>query len=136
LLKPAFDIACTSAVFIHPTPILPFTRAAFGVMMWEAATGAAAFKGLHYGGFYQAVVVEGARPPLPPGLARDYAQLMTAVSGDEPVIGSPNWRSYSCKSFLHQKVRLSNFRLQVESGSVMWQLAEDVLQGCMYRGQC
>jgi hypothetical protein len=50
-------------------------------MMWEAATGAAAFKGLHYGGFYQAVVVEGVRPPLPPGLAGDYSRLMQAVSG-------------------------------------------------------
>jgi hypothetical protein len=48
-------------------------------MMWEAATGSAAFKGLHYGGFYQAVVVEGARPPLPPALDPDYARLMTAV---------------------------------------------------------
>jgi hypothetical protein len=53
--------------------------AAFGVMMWEAATGSAAFKGLHYGGFYQAVVVEGARQPLPPALDPDYVRLITAV---------------------------------------------------------
>jgi hypothetical protein len=49
-------------------------------MMWEAATGSAAFKGLHYGGFYQAVVVDGLRPALPPGMPQDYAALMQAVS--------------------------------------------------------
>jgi hypothetical protein len=65
-------------------------RAAFGVMMWEAATGSAAFKELHYGGFYQAVVVEGARPPLPPALDPDYAALMQAVSG--------SWLMMGCKA--------------------------------------
>uniref|UniRef100_A0A383VBH1 Protein kinase domain-containing protein n=1 Tax=Tetradesmus obliquus TaxID=3088 RepID=A0A383VBH1_TETOB len=49
---------------------------AFGVMMWEVATGSAAFKRLHYGGFYQAVVVAGQRPALPPGMPPDYAGLM------------------------------------------------------------
>jgi hypothetical protein len=54
--------------------------AAFGIMMWEAATGATAFKRLHYGGFYQAVVVQGLRPELPPGMPPDYAALMQRVS--------------------------------------------------------
>lgn len=55
--------------------------AAFGVMMWEVATGSAAFKRLHYGGFYQAVVVAGQRPALPPGMPPDYAGLMQQVRG-------------------------------------------------------
>jgi hypothetical protein len=49
-------------------------------MMWELGTGAAAFKGLHYGGFYQAVVVQGLRPELPPAMPPDYAALMQRVS--------------------------------------------------------
>jgi hypothetical protein len=49
-------------------------------MMWEVATGAAAFKGLHYGGFYKAIEVEGLRPELPPGMPPDYAALMQRVS--------------------------------------------------------
>jgi hypothetical protein len=53
--------------------------AAFGVMMWEVATGATAFKRLHYGGFYQAVVVQGLRPELPPAMPQDYAALMQRV---------------------------------------------------------
>jgi hypothetical protein len=50
-------------------------------MMWEVATGAAAFKRLHYGGFYQAVVVQGLRPQLPPDMPADYAALMQKVGG-------------------------------------------------------
>jgi hypothetical protein len=66
---------------------LPHLRAAFGVMMWEVATGASAFKRLHYGGFYQAVVVEGLRPQLPPDMPPDYTALMQKV-GRQPALSS------------------------------------------------
>jgi hypothetical protein len=49
-------------------------------MMWEVAAGGAAFKGLHYGGFYKAIVVEGLRPELLPAMPQDYAALMQRVS--------------------------------------------------------
>ncbi|WIA36802.1 hypothetical protein OEZ86_008057 [Tetradesmus obliquus] len=49
---------------------------AFGVMMWEAATGKTAFKELHYGSFYQAIVLQGLRPAMPAGMLQDSAALM------------------------------------------------------------
>jgi hypothetical protein len=48
-------------------------------MMWEVATGAAAFKELHYGCFYKPIVVEGLRPQVPPDMPVDYAALMQQV---------------------------------------------------------
>jgi hypothetical protein len=54
--------------------------AAFGVMMWELATGATAFKDMHYGGFYTASVVEGLRPQVPAGMHADYAAVVQKVS--------------------------------------------------------
>jgi hypothetical protein len=50
-------------------------------MMWEVATGAAAFINLYYGGFYDAVVVEGLRPQVPPDMPPDYAAFMQQVGG-------------------------------------------------------
>jgi hypothetical protein len=49
-------------------------------MMWEVATGVAAFKELHYASFYQAIVMQGLRPELLPGTPPDYAALMQRVS--------------------------------------------------------
>ncbi|WIA16604.1 hypothetical protein OEZ85_013271 [Tetradesmus obliquus] len=61
---------------------------AFGVMMWEAATGKTAFKELHYGSFYQAIVLQGLRPAMPAGMLQDSAALMrqcwAAKPGDRP----------------------------------------------------
>eukprot|EP00775_Hariotina_reticulata_P011713 gene11713-11858_t len=50
---------------------------AFGIMMWELFSRAPAFKHLHYGQFFEHVVLRQARPPLPPDMPTDYSLLMT-----------------------------------------------------------
>eukprot|EP00775_Hariotina_reticulata_P013655 gene13655-13778_t len=57
---------------------------AFGVMMWEAWTGDAAFKGLHFGQVCHAVVTENARPEIPGDMPTDYRQLMERCWAREP----------------------------------------------------
>ncbi|KAF8061383.1 roco8 [Scenedesmus sp. PABB004] len=49
---------------------------AFGVMMWEIYTGQAAFRKLHYGQYFEVVVLRNLRPLIPPGMPPDYQLLM------------------------------------------------------------
>lgn len=53
---------------------------AFGVMMWEVYTSEVAFRELHYGQFFETVVLRDQRPPVPPGMPEDYK----CVSPDWP----------------------------------------------------
>jgi hypothetical protein len=45
---------------------------AFGVMMWEVYTREIAFRELHYGQFFETVVLRNQRPPVPGGMPEDY----------------------------------------------------------------
>eukprot|EP00882_Tetradesmus_deserticola_P015237 GHRQ01016228.1.p4 GENE.GHRQ01016228.1~~GHRQ01016228.1.p4 ORF type:complete len:103 (+),score=53.17 GHRQ01016228.1:592-900(+) len=57
---------------------------AFGVMMWELYTGEVAFKELHYGQYYEQVVLRNSRPPLPPHMPQDYSLLLTSCWAADP----------------------------------------------------
>ncbi|KAF6255835.1 kinase-like domain-containing protein [Scenedesmus sp. NREL 46B-D3] len=57
---------------------------AFGVMMWELYTGKIAFKHLHYGQFFEQVVLRNNRPPLPPLMPEDYSLLLTSCWAMDP----------------------------------------------------
>lgn len=45
---------------------------AFGVMMWEVYTREVAFRELHYGQFFETVVLRNQRPLAPPNMPEDY----------------------------------------------------------------
>uniref|UniRef100_A0A383WIW4 Protein kinase domain-containing protein n=1 Tax=Tetradesmus obliquus TaxID=3088 RepID=A0A383WIW4_TETOB len=57
---------------------------AYGITMYQLYTGEEAFRNLHYGQFYNAIVVQGARPPVPPDMPSDYALLMQRCWAAEP----------------------------------------------------
>ncbi|WIA14609.1 hypothetical protein OEZ85_003117 [Tetradesmus obliquus] len=57
---------------------------AYGITMYQLYTGEEAFRNLHYGQFYNAIVVQGARPPVPPDMPSDYALLMQSCWAAEP----------------------------------------------------
>jgi serine/threonine protein kinase len=57
---------------------------AFGILLWECYSGRSAFAGLHFGEIYQAVALEGLRPPPPKGAPAGYALLMRACWAQEP----------------------------------------------------
>jgi hypothetical protein len=45
---------------------------AFSIMAWEVFTREIAFKELHYGQFFETVVLRNQRPPIPPTMPEDY----------------------------------------------------------------
>ncbi|KAF6258193.1 kinase-like domain-containing protein [Scenedesmus sp. NREL 46B-D3] len=57
---------------------------AFGILMWELYTGRVAWSGLHYGEVFERVALMQQRPPLPPSMPADYAQLMAAAWAADP----------------------------------------------------
>ncbi|WIA34787.1 hypothetical protein OEZ86_013090 [Tetradesmus obliquus] len=57
---------------------------AYGITMYQLYTGEEAFRNLHYGQFYNAIVVQGARAPVPPDMPSDYALLMQRCWAAEP----------------------------------------------------
>eukprot|EP00775_Hariotina_reticulata_P004756 gene4756-5006_t len=56
----------------------------FGIMMWEAWTGEAAFKGLHLGQVCHVVVTQDARPEVPANMPFGFRQLMQQCWAKEP----------------------------------------------------
>ncbi|WIA13815.1 hypothetical protein OEZ85_007362 [Tetradesmus obliquus] len=57
---------------------------AFAMVMWQLFTGEPAWHGLHYGQFFQKVVLEHSRPPIPPDMPEDYRCLMMHCWAEEP----------------------------------------------------
>ncbi|KAF8056875.1 hypothetical protein HT031_006219 [Scenedesmus sp. PABB004] len=61
---------------------------ALGIMAWEVFTGQTAFKLLHSAQVFEAIMLRGERPPLPPGAPADVAALLghcwAADPGDRP----------------------------------------------------
>jgi hypothetical protein len=53
---------------------------AFGVMMWEVYTREIAFRELHYGQFFETVVLRNQRPPVPTRMPEDYRCAAWRVS--------------------------------------------------------
>eukprot|EP00879_Flechtneria_rotunda_P029303 GHRR01031647.1.p2 GENE.GHRR01031647.1~~GHRR01031647.1.p2 ORF type:complete len:116 (-),score=42.93 GHRR01031647.1:31-378(-) len=49
---------------------------AVGIMMYEVYTGQSAFPDLHYGQFFDAIVLRHQRPQPPASMPPDYVQLM------------------------------------------------------------
>lgn len=56
----------------------------FGVMMHQLYTNQVPFHKLHYGQFFETVVLQCLRPVIPPGMPRDYQALMAACWAAEP----------------------------------------------------
>lgn len=52
----------------------------FGMLMWEVFTCRAAFDKLHYGQFFETVVLQNLRPIVPSSVPQDYEILMKQVS--------------------------------------------------------
>ncbi|WIA13933.1 hypothetical protein OEZ85_002503 [Tetradesmus obliquus] len=57
---------------------------AFGILMWEVFTSKIAFSGLHYGEVFEQVALWQKRPPVPPEMPQDYAELMAACWAADP----------------------------------------------------
>lgn len=58
---------------------------AFGIMMWELySQGQAAFDKLHYGQFFETVVLRKLRPCVPAGMPADYALVMCQCWAADP----------------------------------------------------
>jgi hypothetical protein len=52
--------------------------------VWELYTGQAAFRKLHVGQFFEAIVVRNLRPMIPGGMAADYQLLMQSCWSADP----------------------------------------------------
>lgn len=52
--------------------------------VWELYTGQAAFRKLHVGQFFEAIVVRNLRPIIPRGMAADYQLLMQSCWSANP----------------------------------------------------
>lgn len=65
---------------------------AFGVMMWELYTREIAFRELHYGQFFETVVLRNQRPPVPPGMPEDYRCVLCGVQRCKMVTLDPSPR--------------------------------------------
>lgn len=50
-------------------------------------------RNLHYGQFYNAIVVQGARPPVPPDMPSDYALLMQRCAVQTPLHAAAAWHA-------------------------------------------
>ncbi|WIA34082.1 hypothetical protein OEZ86_012459 [Tetradesmus obliquus] len=57
---------------------------AFGILMWEVFTSKIAFSELHYGEVFEQVALWQKRPPVPPEMPQDYAELMAACWAADP----------------------------------------------------
>ena len=53
-------------------------------VVWELYTGQAAFRKLHVGQFFEAIVVRNLRPMIPRGMAADYQLLMQSCWSASP----------------------------------------------------
>lgn len=63
---------------------------AFGIMMWELYhQGQAAFGKLHYGQFFETVVLRKVRPCVPPGMPPDYERVMRQCWAADPADRPP-----------------------------------------------
>lgn len=52
--------------------------------VWELYTGQAAFRKLHVGQFFEAIVVRNLRPMIPRGMSADYQLLMQSCWSASP----------------------------------------------------
>lgn len=50
-------------------------------------------RNLHYGQFYNAIVVQGARAPVPPDMPSDYALLMQRCAVQTPLHAAAAWHA-------------------------------------------
>lgn len=86
----------------------------FGIVMYEVYTGSIAFKNLHYGGFYQAVVLHNKRPRVSHDMPAGYKALMEQVwANAEGRLGTDACLSYSVLFYLWRSSNHSNKRLCV-----------------------
>eukprot|EP00878_Enallax_costatus_P018623 GHUV01019614.1.p1 GENE.GHUV01019614.1~~GHUV01019614.1.p1 ORF type:complete len:911 (+),score=211.03 GHUV01019614.1:148-2880(+) len=81
---------------------------AFGVMLWEIFTGQPAFRKLHYGQFFETVVLRNLRPMIPAGMPADYQLLMEHCWATDPADRPSIDRVLECLRYMiherHQSV--------------------------------
>ncbi|WIA16690.1 hypothetical protein OEZ85_013348 [Tetradesmus obliquus] len=83
---------CTVGTMSHmPPELLRYGRMSttvdiysFGVMMWEMYCREVAFRELHYGQFFEYVVLRDLRPKVPPSMPEDYRLLMERCWSTNP----------------------------------------------------
>eukprot|EP00878_Enallax_costatus_P043713 GHUV01051772.1.p1 GENE.GHUV01051772.1~~GHUV01051772.1.p1 ORF type:complete len:370 (-),score=77.77 GHUV01051772.1:1193-2194(-) len=92
---------------------------AFGVMMWELYTGEQAFKNLHYGQFFESIVLNNVRPPLPPAMPADYLLLMDHCWAADPADRPTAVRLIQCIEFMILERRKSSPNPSRQSSAIL-----------------